>query len=739
MTSSSQRRVLIISTTFFPDPNVPAIRMTQWCRHLTQHGWKPYVLCRYYGYEFQPDGLSGIVYPNVTLEYIDKSVHADRGNTRSWWRTVIRQLADLILKYRYLASFIVPDLSIFFWQRHREHILARVRDIQPDVIITTSPPHSNHYVGLWLAAQTGIPWIADFRDPYLLDARFKPVGLGKLRWRAHKRFHESIYRRAWLITHAIPIQARWARRYYPFARQRIRILTNGFPSELLDDIETAKHTVRQRKTVLVAGTIPDREALQLAKAVACLAHEGHDVELKLLGKQPISEARLRDLLGDRLILTGYLSHVEAVRAVACADVLVSFLNAFRSGCLLLSTKLFEYLATFRPVICINPSRSDRFLLRGLAGVNVRHQPNLDDLVTALRQALIGASPRDSEQVRRFRKRFSWSAQVEQLADWLKQLVSFPPSYVTNQRNQPVASVVIPTHNRREILRQTILSALAQSVPVEVLVMDDGSTDGTAEMVRSEFPSVRLYELGNRKGPTFQRNRGIELATSSVVFPIDDDSMFSSPRIVEQIIKEFNHPRVAAVGIPFLNPRLNWEYRQIQPEGRSGIFVVHAFVGAAHAVRKEAFLHVGGYREHFFYMGEEGDLGLRLIEHGYVVRLGKSDPVYHLESPQRDTALADFCGRRNDILFAWHNVPTAILPWHLAMTIINSVRTGVASGHLARMLRGVFSGFACLWKYRRDRKPVSAPIYWLHRKLKKKGPAKLEEIEHLLPTLPNRKI
>lgn len=733
--SSHQRRVLIISTTFFPDPTVSAIRMTQWCRHLAQNGWKPYVLCRYYGHECSPEEFAAKVHPDVTVEYLDKPAPGASEHSAGRWRERMRWGARRFFSRLSIARLVVPDVSILFWRRNRERILAYVQEIKPDLIITTSPPHSNHDIGLWLAAQTGIPWVADFRDSYLLDVRYKPVGVGKLRIRAHQRYERAIYRRAWLTTHAIPIQARWVRRYYPFARERVQTLTNGFPLELLDELAT-EAPIGHRKTVLVAGTITEPEALRLADAVSRLAREGHEVELKLAGKKPKCEANLRDMLGDRLRLTDSLSHTEAVCEIARADVLVNFLDKFRSESLLLSTKLFEYLATGTPVICINPSRSDRHLLRGMTGVDVMYQPDVNDLASAVRRCLLESSRRDPEEVACYRASSSWARNLEQLDNWLHQLINFPPTQVVEQSRRPIASVVIPSRNRKEILHQTIRSALAQTVPVEVIIMDDGSTDGSVEMVRDEFPFVRLYQLGQKKGPAFQRNRGIELASSSFVFPIDDDSVFSSSRVVEQTLAEFSHPRVAAVGIPFLNPRLDWQRKQFQPQGVSGIAAIHAFVGASHAVRKEAFLEVGGYREHFFYMGEEGDLGIRLIKHGYIVRLGKADPVYHLESPRRDHALADFCGRRNDVLFAWHNVPTPFLLLHLTMTTINGLRCSFTSAHPMPMLRGILSGYASCWKHRRERTPVSAQIYWLHRRLKKRRATKLEEFEHILPRLPN---
>ena len=247
--------------------------------------------------------------------------------------------------------------------------------------------------------------------------------------------------------------------------------------------------------------------------------------------------------------------------------------------------------------------------------------------------------------------------------------------------------------------------------------------------------VRLFEFGMRRGPSFLRNRGIELATSEFAFPIDDDSIFSTPHVVEQTLAEFDRKRVAAVGIPYLNPRLGWTASRCDRDPENCL-VIHAFVGAAHAVRRSAFLSVGGFREHFFYMGEEDDLCVRMLGAGYVARQGAADPIYHLESPLRDSALADRCGRRNDVLFAWHNVPGAMFPIHLAATTYNGIAEGIKTGRLLRMLRGTAEGYACTWRWRHERRPVRSRIYWLHRRLKKGGPVPLEEIESLLPPVPS---
>jgi GT2 family glycosyltransferase len=292
-----------------------------------------------------------------------------------------------------------------------------------------------------------------------------------------------------------------------------------------------------------------------------------------------------------------------------------------------------------------------------------------------------------------------------------------------------ASIVIPSCNRVDELRALIRSCLDQTVPVEIIVVDDAANDEIERMIRVGFSGVRYFRLGKSKGPAFQRNRGIQLATHEIVFPVDDDSLFISRHTIEQTLAEFDHPRIGAVGIPYVN--INHDARVLQSAPRDGaIHVTYGFVGAAHAVRRDVFLKVGGFREHFFYMGEESDLCLRMLRDGYVTRLGNADPIHHLESPRRNMKRASFSGRRNDIRFAWHNVPLPDFPWHLAGTTFNGFRAALTQGCFASMVSGTAAGYADLFRRWHERDPVSRRTYRLHRALKKRT-LKLEEIEWLL--------
>ena len=154
------------------------------------------------------------------------------------------------------------------------------------------------------------------------------------------------------------------------------------------------------------------------------------------------------------------------------------------------------------------------------------------------------------------------------------------------------TIVFTTHNRAEMLRRAIEAAKKQTVPVEIIVMDDASTDETSAMMAKDFPEIQYHRTLENKGPCYHRNKGIKLAKTEVVFPLDDDSILQSPDTVEQTLSEFNDPCIGAVAIPFINI-LQDDHVCTKAPDSDEMYLTHAFVAAAHAVQREKFLQVGG--------------------------------------------------------------------------------------------------------------------------------------------------
>jgi glycosyltransferase involved in cell wall biosynthesis len=95
-----------------------------------------------------------------------------------------------------------------------------------------------------------------------------------------------------------------------------------------------------------------------------------------------------------------------------------------------------------------------------------------------------------------------------------------------------ASIIIPTYNHVEFLPDAIKSAMTQSVTCEIIVVDDGSTDGTAEFVH-QFASVRYFRT-EHLGPCNARNVGLDAATAEYVMFLDADDMIHQRKVETQL-------------------------------------------------------------------------------------------------------------------------------------------------------------------------------------------------------------
>lgn len=289
-----------------------------------------------------------------------------------------------------------------------------------------------------------------------------------------------------------------------------------------------------------------------------------------------------------------------------------------------------------------------------------------------------------------------------------------------------ATVVITTKDRKEDLVKAVASALEQTIKPEVLVIDDGSTDGTSEMIRRTYPSVRLHREETSRGYMVQRNRAARLATGDFIVSIDDDGVFSTPKIIETTLGEFGHPRVGAVAIPSIDINRSPAVRHRAPSAK-GIYATYTYIGTAHAVRRDLFLGLSGYREILFHQGEEEDYCLRLLEAGYITRLGNSDPIHHFESPRRSFARMDYYGARNKVLYAWHNVPAPALALHLAGTTAKTLLYTPQPRRAWIRLQGVLAAYGLCIRNRAVRCPVAQDTYRLSRELKQRGAVPLDEI------------
>lgn len=181
-------------------------------------------------------------------------------------------------------------------------------------------------------------------------------------------------------------------------------------------------------------------------------------------------------------------------------------------------------------------------------------------------------------------------------------------------NEPLISVVIPVHNCERYLAEAIESVLAQTYrPIEIIVVDDGSTDGSADIAERFVPPVR-YCFQLHSGAGAARNHGIECAGGSFFAFLDADDLWMKGKLVRQMAAFREHPQLAMVFghvEQFHSPELGSD---LKDRIRYPAETMPGYMLGAMLVRRDAFLRVGPF-ETKWQVGEFVDWYSRALEQG----------------------------------------------------------------------------------------------------------------------------
>jgi len=304
---------------------------------------------------------------------------------------------------------------------------------------------------------------------------------------------------------------------------------------------------------------------------------------------------------------------------------------------------------------------------------------------------------------------------------------------------PQASVVIVTRNRKEVAERAVASALAQQGDVEVLVFHDASPDGTVGYLRGKFtdPRFRVHAATERKGYIVQRNLAARMATSPVVFSIDDDAEFVDGAVVGEVLRLFDHPRVGAVLIPFHNcaPGEAGQLMTVVAPDDGRVHVTNTFIGTAYAVRRDVFLAIGGFQELLYHWGEESEYSQRLLGAGYVIRVGTRPSIRHYPGmvAGKYSRKVNRYISRNRLLTVWFDAPRVYLMplWLVQHAVLARQLLRKPSEFLATA-EGAFMAYGSVFTAWSKRKPLPRQVFKLWLLLRERKIVDFEQIQDRLP-------
>lgn len=376
-------RALMIAYHFPPLSGSSGIQRTlRFVQHLPSLGWQPLVLsadprC----YEQRGDDLMADIPPGTVVR-------------RAFALDTARQLS---VGGRYFGWMARPDRWVSWRFAAIAEGLRMIKQFKPDVIWSTYPIATAHLIGAALHHRSGLPWIADFRDPMAQDG----YPADTKTWQSYKRIEEEAIHCAHFCVFTTPGAARTYRSHYPEASDRIMVVENGFDE---DSFSLAESLSESREPLLPGGVLllhsgivypEERDPRPLFVALRRLVESGRlrPGEMRIRFRAAMHEQLLNTLAAEN----GVEKFIEVCPPIAYREALVEMLRA--DALLVLQSndcndqipaKLYEYLRAGRPIIGLTDPEGDTAGALRQAGLDAIARLESADEIEALLPAFLAS-------------------------------------------------------------------------------------------------------------------------------------------------------------------------------------------------------------------------------------------------------------------------------------------------------------------------------------------------------------
>jgi glycosyltransferase involved in cell wall biosynthesis len=385
------------------------LRTLGFARYLPDADWHPVV-------------LSAVprVYPR-TLPITDGTIPEGCRLHRAFALDAGRHLA---IRGKYLGFLAQPDRWASWWPAAVMQGLRLIRHYHVQAIWSTYPIMTAHCVAHSLSIMTGLPWIADFRDPVASSvSAHNPFAMA-----SQYRWERRVLRRAAKVVFTTPGAARAYAEQYPQARHKLSVIHNGY-DETCSNTEAVPRAPRSGPLLLLhSGKLyPDgRDPSAFFAALAKLKHAGAatpgqlQVRLRAAGDEMAYQQQIDDLgIGDLVRLAPHIGSRDALAEQASADGLLLFQGEqFDQQ---IPAKAYEYLRAGKPIFALVSEKGDTAaLLRRLGGAQIAP---LDDpqvierkLIHFIRAARDGGITKPKANLVREYSRKNGAAQLAELLE-----------------------------------------------------------------------------------------------------------------------------------------------------------------------------------------------------------------------------------------------------------------------------------------------------------------------------------
>jgi len=274
------------------------------------------------------------------------------------------------------------------------------------------------------------------------------------------------------------------------------------------------------------------------------------------------------------------------------------------------------------------------------------------------------------------------------------------------------SVLIITYNRKDDLRKTIKSIKEQTrKPDEIIIVDNASTDGTAEMVRKEYPELKLLVSPENRGLTYGVNLAYSNSIGDIAAVLESDMEFDK-NWVEEVVREFDRdPEAGAVVPRFLHRAANgYVDVEFPPDENNNL----ERINGCWCLRREIFEKHNElpYDSDYFLYAQEPEASARIFNMGYKIRRIWTTTTYHnqnLSTGRTNLKTLQFFQTRNTFWNLWTFYSKRNIAVYTPVYVVYFLLTFKGTG-IKHILHGIFSSLLGIPKCLKKRQVVDKPRF-----------------------------
>lgn len=286
------------------------------------------------------------------------------------------------------------------------------------------------------------------------------------------------------------------------------------------------------------------------------------------------------------------------------------------------------------------------------------------------------------------------------------------------------SVIVPTFNRREDTSACVRSLCDQVYDdLEIIVVDDCSSDGTAEYLQGSYPAITVLRNEVNMGPSVARDRGARAATGELLVFIDADAEFHDIHAISAVRALCSrNSAYSCFAFRILmsdgsDDTGRWWHRPAVAAWSSRQFETGYVSGTCFAVRSADYEIAGGFPHHLFMFNEEVELCIRMVREGMRILYSPVPAVVHkVSSVSRNTRINFELKRRNQILMVYAYYPYLTGVLFLLPRLLSTLLEAIREGEVKRYIASIFDAFRVIRTGSVNRAVLARPVQRRLRKL-----------------------